>query len=537
MKKISLSILFMTFICNFSLAQTQTYFNTIKKSHIPSLPGANISNIWGYTDANGKEYAIIGSGTATNIIDVSDCSNPVLMTSISDNLSTKWREYKVYKNFLYSVSEQTTTAQGNGGLKMFNLSNINNITYANAALTDNPATNDPNFFNNGHTLSIDTTKSRLYISGANFSSGTQSIIIYQLNPNNIKPTLLLKITNLSTYLGQVGVNLYIHDLYVNNDTIYASHTGGKRFNTYKFDSLSNTIQFLGSNSDVEVAGLNHSSWPHPLYPEYFYGAIEDPDKPMPVYKVTNNGTNISLKKIFKDPLGLPNFTNAVYHNPHAIRNELYVSAYNDGIQIYDISEPENPIRVAYFDTYPAAPILPTTGYNGFNGAWGVYPFFKSGCIVASDINTGFHSFKVDFRKVEIKGNLHITTPGKGIIFLDSVGSYTQLYVNGSGQLAYQALGVSSNDNRVDSADVVINNGGLFITGLDNQTYKITIDNNGNISANAAVVSSTNTLKITNQNFAINNKDKGLNLFSSDGQRWKIHYNSSQSILYRRKSAF
>jgi len=39
-------------------------------------------------------------------------------------------------------------------------------------------------------------------------------------------------------------------------------------------------------------------------------------------------------------------------------------------------------RVAYFDTQP------TTDFSSFDGTWSNYPYFDSGMIILSDIETG-----------------------------------------------------------------------------------------------------------------------------------------------------
>ena len=47
----------------------------------------------------------------------------------------------------------------------------------------------------------------------------------------------------------------------------------------------------------------------------------------------------------------------------------------------DISDPTQPTEMGYYDTY-----LPEEGR--FNGAWSVYPFFASGKLIVSDMQTG-----------------------------------------------------------------------------------------------------------------------------------------------------
>ena len=46
----------------------------------------------------------------------------------------------------------------------------------------------------------------------------------------------------------------------------------------------------------------------------------------------------------------------------------------------DITRPDNMVQVGNYDTYPAG------SGGGFEGCWGVYPFFKSGARVATNIS-------------------------------------------------------------------------------------------------------------------------------------------------------
>ncbi len=62
------------------------------------MPGFVYNDIWGYTDDDNKEYAIIGSSQAINIYDVTDCANPILKMAHVDGSTVTWRDFKVYRN-------------------------------------------------------------------------------------------------------------------------------------------------------------------------------------------------------------------------------------------------------------------------------------------------------------------------------------------------------------------------------------------------------------------------------------------------------
>ena len=64
-----------------------------------------------------------------------------------------------------------------------------------------------------------------------------------------------------------------------------------------------------------------------------------------------------------------------------------ISCYEDGLNIYDIADPANPVFAGFFDTHPQGGISGSS-YNGYRGNWGAYPFFPSGLILALDMQNG-----------------------------------------------------------------------------------------------------------------------------------------------------
>jgi choice-of-anchor B domain-containing protein len=81
-------------------------------------------------------------------------------------------------------------------------------------------------------------------------------------------------------------------------------------------------------------------------------------------------------------------TAASDHNLFVKGDLMYQANYRAGLRILSIRDRANPKEVAYFDTAPYHPNTP-----GFNGAWHVYPFFRSGAIIVSSIEQGFFIVK------------------------------------------------------------------------------------------------------------------------------------------------
>ena len=80
------------------------------------------------------------------------------------------------------------------------------------------------------------------------------------------------------------------------------------------------------------------------------------------------------------------------HN-HEIRwPYVFVSGYLDGLQIFSLMDPKDPVTVAYYDTYLGPPN--TDRYPMFNGAFGIDVRNEDGLIVVSDMSTGFWTFRM-----------------------------------------------------------------------------------------------------------------------------------------------
>lgn len=72
---------------------------------------------------------------------------------------------------------------------------------------------------------------------------------------------------------------------------------------------------------------------------------------------------------------------ATEHNGAVRGNRHYLSHYNRGLVVLDVTEPTRPAEVGHFDTAPAENL-------GLGGAWGIYPFLPSGNLLVSDISAG-----------------------------------------------------------------------------------------------------------------------------------------------------
>ncbi len=329
---------------------------------LPTASGREYNDIWGYTDCSGNEYAIVGSASMVHFFDINDPQNIEELAYFPGGQVTTWRDIKTFRDRAFAVSDNTSE-----GLMIFDLSNIQDTiikTYHSA-----------DFFGKSHNIYIDEENGRLYATGTTFQ--VQGLVILDIATNPDNPILLASIP--------MPAGGYVHDIYVKNNIAYCSQ-GYDGFFIWDFTIPTNPVLI----ADVETGGYNHSSWVTADGNYAIYAEEVPIGMPLGVIDLTDmvNG-NIEVVHTFKFPLLAPNHEDNRPHNPFIRGNYLIVSYYHDGVQIFDISDPLNPVQVAYYDTFD------NDAYNGFEGCWGVYPFFQSETIIASDINEGLLVLKAD----------------------------------------------------------------------------------------------------------------------------------------------
>lgn len=324
--------------------------NTTFRSKL-TYPGQTLANIWGY-ETRGKEYALVGGSLGMIIVDITNPDTPHQIVQIPgpNNL---WKEIKTYKNYAYIVSE------GGQGIQVVNLSDL-------------PSPNLPSHFYKGdgailnqlntiHALHIDETKGFLYAWGGGLFNGGAKI--FDLNPDPYNPVYVGKYTQLG----------YIHDGYVDNDTMYSGHIYDGQFAIVNLADKS-APELI--NTQTTPNAFTHNTW---LTPDRktLLTTDERTNSFLASYDVSDP-TDIK----FLDKMQTTPGSNSIVHNTYAMRNWAITSWYKDGFNIVDITRPANLIQVGNHDTYPSG-----TG-DGFDGCWGVYPYFPSGNIIASNISVG-----------------------------------------------------------------------------------------------------------------------------------------------------
>jgi choice-of-anchor B domain-containing protein len=312
-----------------------------------TFPGQTLANVWGYA-AGGKEYALLGAAKGLIIVDITNPDQPKQIVQIPgpNNL---WKEIKTYKNFAYIVSE------GGMGVQIVNLSNLPSPNLASKFYQGDGAI--LNQLTTIHALHIDTTKGFLYAWGGSLFGGAAKI--FNLNPDPYNPT----------YAGKYDQLGYIHDGFVDNDTMYAGHIYAGYFSIVNMTDKANP-ELLNTQNTPD--NFTHNTWlsddRHTLFT-----TDERNNSFLAAYDVSNPDDIKFLDKIQSNP-----GSNSIVHNTYYKKGFAVSSWYKDGYTIMDAFRPDNLIQVGNYDTYPGAG-------GGFEGCWGVYPYLPSGTIIASNI--------------------------------------------------------------------------------------------------------------------------------------------------------
>jgi choice-of-anchor B domain-containing protein len=372
-----LTILF-ALICQGPLsAQTSHNMVSLGNWHDPTLPFDRIryNDVWGYA-ANGREYALIGSREFVHILDVTDPNNITEIARLNDamNSSSIWRDIKVYGDYAYCV----TDIQANDGLQIIDLSNLPNSAEIIYRSDDE--------FGQCHNLFIDTTASpvRLYAFGTNSPAANDGYFAYSL-ADPTSPDLIATVD--LTDNGR-----YMHDAFVVNDTMYGN-SESRGLYVYDVSDVTAPVE-IGRLFNYTESGYNHSCW-RSANGKYLAMCDETTNRGVKIVNVEDPG-DMELESVFRSTLLAPNLA-SLAHNPFYMGDSLVVlSYYGDGVQVWDVRDPADPQRLAYYDTTPTG-----TGYT--DGAWGAYPYLPSGNILVSDEITGLYVVRVnDFNSLPVE---------------------------------------------------------------------------------------------------------------------------------------
>ncbi len=354
-----------------------------------SSESSDVNDIWGHIDLNTqREYAIVGMNSSVVVVDITSPTSPSVVGEVFGQ-RTGWRDIKVLQYYDDTASRWRAYAYASSESQGFSIIDLNDL---------------PNSVSLSSLNRDDNNAHNIYVSNVNYTFNTTI--------NNAAPQLHLvgqasnggafRSYNLDTPQtpaasftpnGSTRAD-YTHDIssmFITDGRAESECTNGSAegctvmldFNESEMRLWDHTVQ----NSTVELSSISydnvaytHSGW---VTEDQRYAFVHD--------EIDERQFSLNTRVMVFDISSLTNPVLAatwvsdnttVDHNGYVRGNRYYISNYERGLTILDISDPTAPEQVGFFDTYP------DFNSSNFNGAWGVYPFLPSGNIIVSDRQRG-----------------------------------------------------------------------------------------------------------------------------------------------------
>lgn len=344
-------------ICAGASAAELNFNVTLQGSNDPLTGTGRYSDVWGEGD-----YAYLGSylTTGVRIFDISDPTNPTLVSTYTGG---NFKDVKTRNGIGYFASDD------NQGMHIVDISDPTNPTLI------KQATSLHGGFNDIHNIFLDGD------------------YVYQADNHNAA----VKVLNISDpanpfFVRNIILNTpgeAVHDITVMNGRLFTSSKGSSTTTggtTHIYD-----ISNVGSVDPPLLKAFTtgprtHSNWPTADGNTLVVGQERDNGE-LRIYDISNidqvndPDTPVLLKTITRSTLGINAKTP---HNPVVAGDKLYVSWYQAGLMIFDLSDPSAAPLIGAYDSLPGTVGQP----SGFAGVWGVFPFLGTDKVLISDTENG-----------------------------------------------------------------------------------------------------------------------------------------------------
>ena len=328
-------------IIGFTSGWASDSLNIVQLSNVPG----GLEDIWGYTDSEGREYALCCTGAGLKIYEITNALSPRLVTEIL-SVATDLKDVKTHLQYAYCANQR-------GEMQIIDLGGLPDSAKM-VATYDSPT------YGGAHNLTI--------ANGYIF-----------VTRNGVQPTDL-RILDLADPLNPVEVGSWAHpnpelgfvqshDAYVNDTICYVSYLGAGWVALSIADITNPTLLA----KVIYPGAVNHNIWGDTAG-NYIYTTDETGGGHLRIWDISDFNNVTEVAEYNAGP-------GSIIHNCFVRDNLVYMSYYQHGIRIVDVTNPLMPVEVGAYDTYPQ-------GEGGFGGCWGIYNYFPSGLIIASDLANG-----------------------------------------------------------------------------------------------------------------------------------------------------
>ena len=348
-------------------------------------PASIANDIWGWTDPEtGREYVLLGKSNGTSFVDITQPDQPVyvgelpLTEGANENL---WRDIKTYADHAFIVADNA----GAHGIQIFDLKQLRDVRDP-PVMFQETALYDGVFSSHNIIINEETGFAHAVgSSGGGEACGGGLHMVDIRDPANPRFVGCFADPNIGGRLG----GGYTHDAqcvtYRGPDERYAGreicfHASINALGISDITDKENPVALASAEYPGAVAA--HQGWLTEDHRYFFLGDELDEDSGT----VPNTRTLVWDVAELDDPILATEYfaeTRAIDHNQYVRGDLLYQSNLLSGLRILDISDPENPVEVAFFDTVPS-----DDDATAFGGTWSNYPYFESGVIAVASWSEG-----------------------------------------------------------------------------------------------------------------------------------------------------
>ena len=348
-----------------------------------------MNDIWGWTDPEtDTEWALVGRRDGTTFVDMSDPTSPIAVADLplTDGARpSSWRDIKVYKDHAYIVSDSA----GQHGMQVFDLTRLRALKPQADGLPS-LTTYDALYegIASAHNIVINEESGFAYSVGSSGGGETCGGGLHMIDIRDVKNPQFVGCFS-DTETGRRGTG-YSHDAqcvtYRGPDARYTGHE-------ICIGANENSISVADVTDKQNPTALSRATYPNVAYShqgwftdDHRYFFLDDEadegrsEEPMKTRTMIWDLADLENPILAKEHFGVAETSD---HNLYIQGDYMYQANYKSGLRILNISDPENPREVAFFDTAPYTP-----NNAGYQGAWSVYPFFRSGVIIVNSIEQG-----------------------------------------------------------------------------------------------------------------------------------------------------
>ena len=356
-----------------------------------------MNDSWGWTDARTrKEWAIVGRRDGTTFVDISNPTRPRVVADLPLTAGARpasWRDMKIYKDHAYIVSDSA----GQHGMQVFDLTRLRTMEPQPSGLP--VKVNEDYVYTeiaSAHNIVINEDSGFAYSVGSSGGGTTCGGGLHMIDIREPKkPVFAGCFSDAGT--GRAGTG-YSHDAQC---VAYKGPDKRYRGKEICIGSNETTVSIADVSDKTAPKAVSRVTYPNVAYAHQgwltedhkFFFLNDEGDEGRPGIDKTRtmvfDFTDLENPKLLKEHMGVES---AIDHNLYIKGNLMYQANYRSGLRILNVSDPNNPREVAFFDTAPYGSNGP-----GFNGAWSVFPYFRSGSIVVSSIEQGLFIVKASDR--------------------------------------------------------------------------------------------------------------------------------------------